>query len=83
MRIWKKKIKIIAVCIIIGTAGYTQSRLELEKRKDGALKEINYTNKLLEQTQKNRKTSLNNLILLFVISPTTTKELSAIVVGVK
>ena len=64
MRIWKKKIKIIAVCIIIGTAGYTQNRLELEKRKDEALKEINYTNKLLEQTQKNRKTSLNNLILL-------------------
>lgn len=64
MRIWAKKIKIIAVCIIIGTAGYTQSRLELEKRKDEASKEINYTNKLLEQTQKNRKTSLNNLILL-------------------
>jgi len=64
MRICKKKIKIIAICIIIGATGYTQSRMELEKRKDEALKEINYTNKLLEQTQKNRKISLNNLILL-------------------
>jgi len=64
MRICEKKIKIITVCILIGTAGYTQNRLELEKRKDEALQEISYTNKLLEQTQKNRKTSLNNLILL-------------------
>ncbi|MBA7517142.1 hypothetical protein ES705_09195 [subsurface metagenome] len=64
MRICAKKIKIIAICLIIGAAGYTQSSLELEKKKDEALKEINYTNKLLEQTQKNRRTSLNNLILL-------------------
>lgn len=64
MHICEKKIKIIAVCILIGTVGYTQNRLELEKRKDEALKEISYTNKLLEQTQKNTKTSLNNLILL-------------------
>lgn len=64
MHICKKQITIIAIYIIIVTTGYTQSRLELEKRKDEALKEINYTNKLLEQTQKNRKISLNNLILL-------------------
>lgn len=64
MRICKKQITILAICIIIVTTGYTQSRLELEKRKDEALKEIIYTNILLEQTQKNRKTSLNDLILI-------------------
>jgi len=44
--------------------GFAQSRQELEKRKKKIAEEIEFKNKLLEETQKNQKASLGQLILL-------------------
>lgn len=41
-----------------------QSLEELHTRKQKAVEELNYTNELLQKTQKNEKASLNRLILL-------------------
>ena len=44
--------------------GFAQSRQELEKRKKKIAEEIEFKNKLLEETQINQKASLGQLILL-------------------
>ena len=41
-----------------------QTKADLEKKKKKTINEINYTNKLLEETRKNQKESENNLALL-------------------
>jgi septal ring factor EnvC (AmiA/AmiB activator) len=43
---------------------FAQSKAELEKKKKKTINEINYTNKLLEETRKDQKVSENNLVLL-------------------
>ena len=45
-------------------SSYAQRKNELVKKKDEALREINLTNELLKKTEQERKTSLNQLILL-------------------
>jgi hypothetical protein len=50
--------------ILFTLTGYTQRKNELVKEKDEALREINLTNQLLKKTERERKTSLNQLILL-------------------
>ena len=58
-----------AAIIVVGLAlfsgyAYCQSKNELVKKKDEAIREINLTNELLEKAQKERKVSLNALVLL-------------------
>lgn len=41
-----------------------QTKTELEKKKQKTIEEINYTNKLLQQTKSNQKESYNTLLLI-------------------
>lgn len=50
--------------IILQLAGSGQSIADLQKKKQNAAQEIEYTTKLLNEVQKNEKTSLNRLQLL-------------------
>jgi len=50
--------------IVFAMGGFAQSRQELEKRKKKIAEEIEFKNKLLEETQINQKASLGQLILL-------------------
>ena len=45
-------------------ASYAQNKKELENKKKKLQEEINYTNKLLSETKKNKKLSLNQLVTL-------------------
>lgn len=51
------------LCLFTAT-GHGQSKNELVKRREDALHEISLTNELLKRTERDRKTSLNELILL-------------------
>jgi septal ring factor EnvC (AmiA/AmiB activator) len=64
MGICLREIAFVAVIIVIGLKAFTQSRQELETQKEKAIKEVNFTNSLLENTRISRKASLNKLILL-------------------
>jgi len=55
---------ILITLILVTSLSFSQSRKELERRKKKKQQEIAYTNKLLNQTRKNKKKSLNELILL-------------------
>ncbi len=44
--------------------GFSQSKKALERKKQKTLKEIRYTNKLLKETQSNKKASYNQLLLI-------------------
>ena len=50
--------------VVSMATGNAQSKNELVRRKEDALREIKLTNELLEKTERDRKTSLNALILL-------------------
>lgn len=54
---------LLVVCITALTA-FAQSKSELEKQKQELLKEIDYTNKLLNQTEENKKVTLGELKLI-------------------
>lgn len=43
---------------------FSQTREQLEKRRLISLKEIKYTNELINETEKNKKTSYNKLLLI-------------------
>lgn len=55
---------ISVLLILISTAGFAQSITELQNKKQQASKEIEYTTRLLEETQKSERSSLNKLNLL-------------------
>ncbi len=59
-----KKILIISVLILCVNAVFSQTKKDLEKKKNKTQDEINYTNKLLQQTKDNQKTSYNDLLLI-------------------
>jgi septal ring factor EnvC (AmiA/AmiB activator) len=44
--------------------GQSQKRKELEKQKSNLVKDIEYKNKLLEQTKKQKQSTLNDLVLI-------------------
>ena len=59
------RILLLAMLVVIPLSGiFAQTKAELEKKKKKTINEINYTNKLLEETRKNQKESENNLALL-------------------
>ncbi len=60
MKIWL----LTGVLILISLLGYSQSITDLRLKKDNTIKEIEYTTRLLNDVEKNRKTSLNQLQLL-------------------
>ena len=47
-----------------GTAGYTQTKEKLQKDKKQLEKDIQYTNKLLNETKRNKQISLSQLMIL-------------------
>lgn len=59
-----KCFSLFLVIIFTGIACFGQSRTELEKRRVNSLKEISYTNKLIEETGKSKKYSYNKLLLI-------------------
>ena len=66
----KKSQPFIILCLFLASffqfpaAGFAQSKKELEKKKQQIHKDIEYTNKLLSQTRKNKTSSLSQLITL-------------------
>ncbi len=52
------------VFLILTIPVFSQSKKELERKKEQIRKDIEYTNRLLNQTKKNKSTSLNELITL-------------------
>ncbi len=50
--------------LALALGSLAQTKADLEKKKKKTINEINYTNKLLEETRKNQKESENNLALL-------------------
>ena len=62
----KPRWEVTLVCMVVVSmaTGNAQSKNELVRRKEDALREIKLTNELLEKTERDRKTSLNALILL-------------------
>ena len=58
------KILLLFVAFVLPLCSLAQTKADLEKKKKKTINEINYTNKLLEETRKNQKESENNLALL-------------------
>lgn len=63
MRSSRHIILLLAVLLVPALA-FPQSKSELEKQKQQLLKDIQYTNKLLQDTEKNKKKTLNELTLM-------------------
>ena len=59
-----KNILPIILVILFATNLLSQNKAELEKKKSKTQQEINYTNKLLKQTQETQKQSYNDLLLI-------------------
>jgi len=61
-----KNIKYILFFILLffSFCGYTQTREELEKKHKKTQEEIKYTNNLLKQTRRDKKISMNQLVIL-------------------
>ena len=58
------KILFLFIAFMLPLCAFSQTKADLEKKKKKTINEINYTNKLLEETRKNQKESENNLALL-------------------
>ena len=58
------KILFLFIAFMLPLCAVAQTKADLEKKKKKTINEINYTNKLLEETRKNQKESENNLALL-------------------
>ncbi len=55
---------LIIVLLLLVMSSWAQSKKTLERKKKRTQKEINYTNKLLRETQSNKKVSFNQLLLI-------------------
>ncbi len=60
MRIWL----VTGVLFLISLLGYSQSITDLRMKKENAVKEIEFTTRLLNDVEKNRRTSLSRLQLI-------------------
>ncbi len=58
------RILFLFIAFMLPLCAEAQTKADLEKKKKKTINEINYTNKLLEETRKNQKESENNLALL-------------------
>ncbi|MFB6318520.1 murein hydrolase activator EnvC family protein [Saccharicrinis sp. FJH54] len=59
----KKTVLIISI-VLFSLSAFSQSLEELRKQREKTQKEIQYTNKLLEKTQKDTRTSLNKITII-------------------
>lgn len=59
-----KKSVLITLLSLLTIAGFSQSLEELKKQREKTEKEIEYTNKLLQKTQKDTKASLNKITII-------------------
>jgi septal ring factor EnvC (AmiA/AmiB activator) len=59
-----RKLLILFVILLTWCGSFAQSKKTLERKKQETLKEISYTNKLLRETQINKKASFNQLLLI-------------------
>jgi len=55
---------LLMLCMAFSQAGFAQNRKELENKKKKVLQDIEYTNKLLKETEASKKDSYNNLVLI-------------------
>ena len=55
---------LIIIFLLLFTSSWAQSKKSLERKKKQTQKEINYTNKLLRETQSSKKASFNELLLI-------------------
>ena len=55
---------IMVILLVLPFAGFAQTITDLQKQKQETQKEIEYTTRLLQETQKSEKSSLNKLHLL-------------------
>jgi murein hydrolase activator len=62
--LFKKWIFVLAMGFLLPFAGFSQTKKELEKKKDQIQKDIEYTNQLLNLTKKSKNTSLSHLVTL-------------------
>jgi murein hydrolase activator len=61
----KRLIFILVLTLVYGTSAFAQKdRTKLEQDKKKVEAEIEYTNKLLEKTRENKKSSLNEVVIL-------------------
>jgi septal ring factor EnvC (AmiA/AmiB activator) len=60
-RVWPWVVLYVLICV---EPAYTQTRDELEKQKGKAQKEIEYTNRLLEETRKSKQTTLSSVRII-------------------
>jgi septal ring factor EnvC (AmiA/AmiB activator) len=56
--------RIIIILLLVPALSFSQSKKDLEKKKQALQKEISNTNSMLEQTRKNKRKSLNQLVVL-------------------
>ena len=55
---------LITFCLLCFTGAFCQNKKDLETKKEQLHKDIEFTNKLLEETKKNKSVSLNHLVTL-------------------
>jgi septal ring factor EnvC (AmiA/AmiB activator) len=55
---------VVLLCLFVVTAGWGQTKEELEKKRKKLLEDIEFTKEMLQKTKQNRKSSLNQLITL-------------------
>ncbi|MFH0895011.1 MAG: peptidoglycan DD-metalloendopeptidase family protein [Bacteroidota bacterium] len=55
---------LIVILVLTGTAAYSQTKDKLQKDKKQLEKDIQYTNKLLNETKKSKQISLSQLMIL-------------------
>lgn len=58
-----KIVSLLVFIFLLSSNSWAQSKDDLEKKKQQMQKEINYTNKLLQETQKSKKNTYNQLLL--------------------
>lgn len=55
---------VTCLLLFVSTYSYSQTKRDLERKKDAIHKDIEYTNQLLTQTKKHKSASLNQLVTL-------------------
>ena len=58
------KVGLISLLVCLTFFGFAQKKDDLEKQKNQLLRDIEYTNKLLEETSKNRESTMSQLELI-------------------
>ena len=60
----RKLIILFVILVISFGSGYTQTKEELQKRKQKTEEELKLTNQLLQETEKSKSIGLNRLLII-------------------